>query len=200
MHLLQFSPLPSSNHHSLPNRNIYILQGFMNWGWYLESPHNPSTSVFLSQVCSSAVSTHISHSICAMGGGTLISKGCCHHTSSIATHCNKACCEVRYGARAFLFVLPLSFIRIWRNHHINLKKIKNCISPHPSTHDSQCLRAPAELPGVTTHLNHISLPCHDFKSRCMLIPSPPQPHAYLVCQQSLLLFQEFTACQQSFWG
>lgn len=35
---------------------------------------------------------------------------------------------------------------------------------------------PAELPGMDAHLNHISLSCHH-EVRCMLIPSPPQPHA-----------------------
>lgn len=154
------SPLTSPNHQRLPNRNIYILQGLMHCGWYLESPHNPKTSLLLSQSCSSAVSTQISRSVCATGGDTLISKDCCHHTSSIATHCSKTCCGVKYGARAFLFVLLLSFMGIWRNRSINLKKIKYCISPHSSTHDIWCLHAPCWAPryGYTPqpHLSSMS--------------------------------------------
>lgn len=169
----------------------------MHWGWYLGSPHNPSTSVFLSQICSSAVSTQMSHSICAMGGDTVISRGCCHHTSSIATHCSKACCGVKYGAHTSLFVLLLSFIRIWRNHNIKLKKKNTKFLHTPLLMTVSVYVHPAELPGMDTHLNHIPLPCHH-EIRCMLTPSSPQPHAQWCASKASCYFRNFQPVNKVF--
>lgn len=93
-----------------------------------------------------------------------------------------------------------AFIRIWgNNNNINLKKIKYCISPHPSAHDSRCLHAPCWAPryGCTSqpHLSFMSS-----WSQVNADTFTPTTTCLLVCQQTLLLFQEFTACQQSFWG
>lgn len=77
----------------------------------------------------------------------------------------------------FLFALLLSFIGIWRNHNINLKEIKYCISPHPCTQDIQCLRAHCWAPryGYTPQPHLSSMSSWNKVHADTLIP---QPYAY----------------------
>lgn len=56
---------------------------------------------------------------------------------------------------------------------------------------------PAELPGMDTHLNHISLPCHH-EMRCMLISSSPQPHAYWCVNKASCYFRNLQPVNKGF--
>lgn len=104
----------------------------MHWGWYLESPRNPWLPGLLSQSCSSALSPHISCSMCAKRCNILTGKACCHHAYPLVICCNKTCHGIRYEAHTFHFMMPLSFISIQRNPNIPLKNVKKYVFLHSS--------------------------------------------------------------------